>query len=208
VTLPGIDISDYQATTPPLAGLAFCIAKASEGMGAARTYGMHVANTRKAGIVTGAYHFGRDDSVGTPAQQAAFFLRTAGDVDLYALDVEGAHALPLAQSQQFIAAMHAAGKRIGMYGSLSGFQHAGQDWVLQPDPAADQLRHLAVRPPPHRGGIGRRRHVQRRRCGAREARRGNDRRPQSTRRRDGFRNGSSAEDHRRTRRASPIRARR
>jgi len=127
-TLAGIDISDYQTTTPPLTGLAFCIAKASEGMSAAKTYGMHVANTRKAGIVTGAYHFARNDSTGTPAQQAAFFLQTAGDVDLYAVDVEGFHAFSLAQSQSFIAVMHAAGKRIGMYGSVSGFQRAGQDW--------------------------------------------------------------------------------
>jgi len=127
-TLSGIDISDYQTATPPLTGLAFCIAKASEGMSAAKTYGMHVANTRKAGIVTGAYHFARNDSTGTPAQQAAFFLQTAGDVDLYAVDVEGFHAFSLAQSQSFIAVMHAAGKRIGMYGSVSGFQRAGQDW--------------------------------------------------------------------------------
>ncbi len=127
MTLPGIDISSYQSVTPSLTGLAFAFAKASEGNFADAKYQTHIANIRKAGLTTGAYHFSRA-SLGTPQAQAAFFLLTAGSVDLYALDVEGSDAFTLAQCQAFIAAMHQAGKRVGMYHSLSGFPHAGQDW--------------------------------------------------------------------------------
>jgi len=127
MTLPGIDVSAYQTTTPSLAGLSFAFAKASEGLFADPKYAMHQANFAKAGIVRGAYHFNRND-VGDPTKQATFFLAIAGNVDLLALDVEGTHAFSLAQSQTFIAAIHAAGKRIGMYHSRSGFPNAGQDW--------------------------------------------------------------------------------
>ena len=127
MTLAGIDVSAYQTTTPSLAGLSFAFAKASEGLFADPKYAMHQANFAKAGIVTGAYHFNRSD-VGDPAKQATFFLGIAGNVDLYALDVEGTHAFSLAESQAFIATIHKAGKRVGMYHSRSGFPAAGQDW--------------------------------------------------------------------------------
>ncbi len=125
---PGIDVSHWQARTPPLGGVSFLIAKASEGTTPDDKYGQHIGNARSAGIVTGAYHFARNDV--DIAKQVAAFVRYAGDVDLYALDVEGFHATSLAQTKAFLAKFRAAtGKRIGLYMSESGFyRDAGQDW--------------------------------------------------------------------------------
>src|SRR5260221_13844583 len=66
-----------------------------------------------------------------PAAQAAVFLKAAGDVDFYFLDVEGRHAMSYPQIKAFFAAVRKAGKQIGLYGSESGFPSLGQDysWV-------------------------------------------------------------------------------
>ena len=140
MTLEGVDISHWQPTTPSLAGLSFAFAKASEGLAPDSLYATHLAKFRKAGIVTGAYHFARAD-VATPEEQARYFVTKAGDADLYALDVENTtkkdangHKVPvrkynLTETQRFIAEMHRLGKACGLYMSRSVFYvTAGQDW--------------------------------------------------------------------------------
>lgn len=129
VTVEGIDVSVYQTTTPPLTGLGFLFARASIGVRKDARYDQHIANARARGLVTGAYHFG--DNRLTAASQAATFLQAAGDVDFYFLDVEGGHAMGSAAIRTFFAQVRKAGKKIGLYHSLSGFPELGQDynWV-------------------------------------------------------------------------------
>ena len=128
----GIDVSHWQALSdwnPD--GLSFVIVKASEGLTKDARFWGHVEKARRNGLIVGAYHFNRDD-VATPGEQARFFLDTAGDVDLYFLDVEGSHAFNHAQTERFFNAFRkAGGKHIGLYHSESGFFDAGQnyDWV-------------------------------------------------------------------------------
>ncbi|GAC1618034.1 MAG: hypothetical protein NVS9B1_27270 [Candidatus Dormibacteraceae bacterium] len=125
--IEGLDVSVYQSTTPPLTGLGFLFAKATEGTGYVDpTYTMHVANAERAGLVVGAYHFG---IAGDPAGQAAHFLATIGAVRMLALDFERANPqMSQAEGRAFIAAVHAAGYRIGLYAPDSGFPDLGQDW--------------------------------------------------------------------------------
>ena len=126
--LKGIDVSRWQPTTPSLAGLEFAFAKASEALAPDPRWAMHSANIRKAGIILGAYHFARSD-ISTPEKQAQYFVATAPDADLYALDVEGVHAFSPAEITRFMVQMHALGKTCGLYRSRSGFTlNLGQDW--------------------------------------------------------------------------------
>jgi hypothetical protein len=131
MTLRGIDVSKWQTATPSLAGLDFLIARASIGTTTDPMYAKHIANARAKGLVVGAYHFGYTEV--PMASQVDTFVRAAGDVDLYAIDVEGTHAPTPSQTRQFIAGMHARGKRCGLYHSLSGFFDVGQDfdWVAK-----------------------------------------------------------------------------
>ena len=139
----GIDVSAYQSTTPNLAGLDFLFARASittmhrdritdKPLGvwtdADARYAHFVLAARTAGLVMGAYHFGHTGNI---PEQVKGFLAAAGDVDLYALDVEGATAPTQAEAKAFISAVKAAGKVCGLYHSESGFFDAGQsfDWV-------------------------------------------------------------------------------
>lgn len=123
----GIDVSKWQATTPDLAGQSFMIARASIGTTADERYAQHIAKARAAGIYTGAYHFNWHDGP-SPEVQAAFFLARAGDVDMYALDVEGEQAFTRDESRRFIEEIQRRGKRVGLYHSLSGYFDVGQDW--------------------------------------------------------------------------------
>lgn len=131
MTLRGIDVSKYQSVTPSLAGLSFAFARATYATTADPKYAMHIRNFRKAGIVTGAYHFG----VGyvSPTAQASVFLATAKDADLLVLDLEfdRTKTMSLTQARAFIKAVQASGRRIGLYHSLSSFPNIGQDfnWV-------------------------------------------------------------------------------
>ncbi len=126
MTLEGIDLSKWQTTTPPLTGLSFLFARASIGTATDERYAQHIATAKAAGIVTGSYHFNWDTI--SVAAQVTTFIAASGDVDLYALDVEGANAFSDAQATEFIRLMHAAGLRCGLYHSASGFFNAGQDW--------------------------------------------------------------------------------
>jgi hypothetical protein len=130
--LQGIDLSQYQSRTPDLTGLSFLIARASIGTKKDSMYDTHIAKAKAAGLVTGAYHFNwdadYDSATATPEEQARFFVKQAGDVDLLFLDVEGAMAFEDAESTAFIAEVHRLGKRCGLYMSASTFRNDGQDY--------------------------------------------------------------------------------
>lgn len=137
--LQGIDVSKWQRTTPSLAGLAFLFARASIGTTKDPLYDKHIAAAKKAGLVTGAYHFNWDADANpatpdsTPEEQARFFVKTAGPVDFLFLDVEGARAFEPDEARRFIAEVHRLGRKVGLYHSRSGFANWGQDynWVAQ-----------------------------------------------------------------------------
>lgn len=129
MTLEGIDVSTWQVTTPSLAGLDFAFARATYGTTPDARYGMHAAAFRAAGLVTGAYHFGRSGQyVSVPAQIGAF-LDAARDAELLALDLEADHDAsgrvlkPMSDEEaaRFIAGVRAAGRRCGLYHSRSGY---------------------------------------------------------------------------------------
>ena len=130
MTVPGIDISHWQAQTPPLGNIGFVFVKATEGTAVDPMWKTHTANVQASTAVLGAYHVARDDvNVET---QAAAFLNTAKGVELLALDVEGAHAFNRDETGRFFAAVHKTGRRCGLYMSESGFYAGvGQDfnWV-------------------------------------------------------------------------------
>ncbi len=130
--LNGIDVSAWQKTTPPLTGLSFLFARATYDVSPDAMYATHVANARKAGLRVGAYHFGTGKS--TPQAQAAAFLKAAGDVDFYCLDLES-DPTPMTQAQAtaFIGAVKATGRPCGLYHSASGFPSLGQsyNWVAK-----------------------------------------------------------------------------
>ena len=133
MTLAGLDVSSYQSTTPPLTGKSFLFARATYGTWHDPDYAMHIANARKAGLVTGAYHFGRSGSIEPIADQVREFLLAAQDADLLALDLEGdgGHVgMTNAEAGAFIAAVQKT-RPIGLYHSLSGYPSVGQDfnWV-------------------------------------------------------------------------------
>jgi len=127
----GIDISSYQAETPPLTGLSFLIARASIGTGKDARYAHHILNAVAAGLVTGAYHFGYNGV--SQDVQADIFLDAAGEVDFYFIDVEGPSAPSQNQTRAFIDRVHSHGKRCGLYHSASGYFDVGQDydWVAK-----------------------------------------------------------------------------
>ena len=138
----GIDISKWQVSTPSLAGLDFVFCRASIGTQKDIRYDMHIRNVRAAGLVTGAYHF--NWSTLSISSQVDAFLRAAGDVDYYFLDVEyagnGVSAFSTRQTEDFIGLFKArSGKRIGLYMSDSQYKSGvGQDfhwvarWTSQP----------------------------------------------------------------------------
>jgi hypothetical protein len=133
MTLTGIDISYAQGTTPALGGLAYVIVKASQADFVDGKWAQHSAAVRAAGKPLGAYCFGVSGSRAPVATQVATFLKTAKDADFLVLDLEHDGHWPTsmtnAEAQAFIAAVHAAGRKIGLYHSKSGFPLAlGQDW--------------------------------------------------------------------------------
>ena len=131
MTLFGIDVSKWQTSLPDLDTVEFLFARASIGTTTDTMYKTHIAEAEAAGIVTGAYHFNWDTI--SVASQVTTFIQAAGNVDLYAVDVEGANAFSEAQTREFIRLMHEAGLKCGLYHSASGFFDAGQDfdWVAK-----------------------------------------------------------------------------
>jgi hypothetical protein len=142
--IEGIDISRHQARTPRLVGPAFVICRATYGAHSDDRYFHHAKKVRAANRVLGAYHFARPITTGdTVGEQVAAFLLMAKEADLLALDVEedkftdkkGVRrtngTMKLADARAFISAVHARGRRIGLYMSESRFRDLGQDfdWV-------------------------------------------------------------------------------
>jgi hypothetical protein len=133
MTVEGIDVSHHQSTTPGLSGLGFVIARACYGSGRDGMFLVHAANVRRAGLILGAYCFGRNpvysgDSI---AAQVSAFLRIGGDADLWVLDVEKDGSLPRmsnAQAREFIDRVQQTGRESGLYMSESVFQGLGQNW--------------------------------------------------------------------------------
>jgi hypothetical protein len=129
MTVEGIDVSHHQSTTPGLSGLGFLFARKSIGTQQDEKYGLHIGNARRAGLLTGAYHF--NWSTLSVADQVRAFLANVGDVDFYALDVEpdsGTPAFSRTQARDFIARVQDTGRECGLYMSESSFFDAGQDW--------------------------------------------------------------------------------
>lgn len=129
----GIDISKWQTATPSLAGLDFAFARATYGTTIDTRYLQHSAAIRKAGLVLGAYHFGRSGQYASIKSQAALFLFKSTGADLLALDFESDGvrntAMSRVEAADFIAKVHAAGHSIGLYHSDSGFpSDLGEDW--------------------------------------------------------------------------------
>ncbi len=131
MTVFGIDVSKWQTSLPDLETVDFLFARASIGTTKDTMYPVHIGNAKVAGIVTGAYHFNWDTI--SVAAQVTTFIAAAGNVDLYAVDVEGPNAFNVTQTKEFIRLMHEAGLKCGLYHSASGFFDAGQDfdWVAK-----------------------------------------------------------------------------
>lgn len=138
--LSGIDISVHQASTPSLGGLDFVFARATYGTSPDSRYPQHANATRKAGIVVGAYHFGRNSDA---TKQAEAFIASLERVPtkLVALDWEadaGHPTMTRSQAIAFIRAMRERGYRCGLYRSEAQFTDVGQDfdwianWSRQP----------------------------------------------------------------------------
>lgn len=126
--LKGIDISKYQTTTPSLTGLSFVFVRALYGTIIDPRYSYHAANVKKAGLVQGAYCFGRNMS---GSDQANTLLTIAKDADLLVLDLESDGTNPRMTDKQvkdFFDTIHTAGRTAGLYHSESGFPNLGQDW--------------------------------------------------------------------------------
>lgn len=142
MSLPGLDLSEHQSTTPSLAGYRFAFCRATFGTTLDLRYLQHSATVRATGLVLGAYHFGRSGQYAPVADQAAKFLARAADADLLALDLEAddyidpvtgqtVHRFPMsnAEASAFIGIVHAAGRQIGLYHSEFGYPASlGQDW--------------------------------------------------------------------------------
>jgi lysozyme len=125
----GVDVSHWQASTPSLDGLSFLFARACYGTTRDLSYAQHASHARAAGLVVGAYCFGRGSE--SPAAQAAALLSVAPGADLLALDLEsdaGHTPMSTAQAGTFTDAIHAAGRTVGLYHSESGYPDVGQDW--------------------------------------------------------------------------------
>lgn len=127
--LDGIDVSSHNG---PFStdGQSFVIIRASYGTGRDMAFGRHFARARAAGVVTGAYCFGRNQD---PAAQADRLIEIGGEADLLVLDREsdaGHPTMTVHQARAFIARIHERGRRVGLYASESGYpaDAFGADW--------------------------------------------------------------------------------
>lgn len=130
MAIKGIDVAKYQPVNPDpaaLPGISFYIAKATEGTTPDPTYSAHITHARGQSIpLVGAYHFATN---AIPIKdQVAAFLKTAGKVDAYVVDREGANEISQSQFTEFLNRMHDAGLLLGLYGSENDFPYWGQDW--------------------------------------------------------------------------------
>jgi Glycosyl hydrolases family 25 len=146
--IEGIDISRHQAKTSSLAGRAFVICRATYGAHSDDRYFYHAKNVRAAGRVLGAYHFARPISTGdTVGEQVAAFLLMGREADLLFLDLESDGnngRMTLADARAFISAVHARGRRIGLYMSESAFRDLGQDFDWVANWSREPTRHWDI----------------------------------------------------------------
>lgn len=129
--LVGADVSKYQLVSDWTGqDIAYLIARAGIGTLPDPRYDAHVAASRKRGILTGSYWYGIGNIDGlTVAEQVDAYIATEGDVDLHALDWEGADGFSASQCVDFMNAYRRkTGNRIGLYASESRFRDLGQDW--------------------------------------------------------------------------------
>jgi len=128
--LRGIDISQWQAETPPLSYFSFVVLRASISQTKDTRYDQHYAAAREAGLVVMAYHFAYSADQSSIPAQVKVFLSVAKDADFLWLDQEES-GFDDEQAQEFIDLVHAAGRPIGLYHSASGFGgvRADAQWV-------------------------------------------------------------------------------
>lgn len=135
MTVEGIDLSQWQTSTPRLDLVRFAGVRATYGTRPDTMYVHHVRSIHTAARYAIAYHFGTGATPGRT--QAAAFLAATGLAPpdrLYALDLEterGKPPMPLAEARAFIAAVRATGRACLLYHSESNFPRLGQsgDWV-------------------------------------------------------------------------------
>lgn len=115
----GVDVSAYNAT-PNLNGLAFVFVRACYGTAKDTKYDQHAKAVRDAGLVLGAYCFGRNMNA---KDQADRLLEIGRDADLLCLDWEAdeGHAkMTRAQARTFISRIQPHASTV-LYSSLSGY---------------------------------------------------------------------------------------
>lgn len=131
--LQGLDVSKYQSVTPSLTGAFFLIARRGIGTKLDATYDTHIANAKKAGLMTGSYWYGIGNiSTMTVSEEVNAYIASEGKVDHHVLDWEGADGFTAAQAKLFLALYkQRTGNRIWLYASESKFRDLGQDfdWV-------------------------------------------------------------------------------
>ena len=122
----GVDVSAWNTGRVP-SGVRFGVARATYGTYPDPLYGFHALDIRGRGLVLGAYTFGVNADGGA---QARALLSVAGSASFLALDWESndGATMTTAEARAFIAAIHATGRRVGLYHSASGFPNVGQDW--------------------------------------------------------------------------------
>jgi len=128
--LQGVDVSKYQSQTPSLAGVHFLIARAGIAEKPDPTYGMHIANAKKAGIATGSYYY--NWGALSVSEQVDYYRKIEGDVDIHVIDWEGTEGFTAAQTADFIRIYKArSGNRMFLYASEGRFRDLGQDgnWI-------------------------------------------------------------------------------
>lgn len=128
----GIDLSAHEAETPSLEKLDFVFIRATYGIRPDGRYYQHLKAAKKAGLVTGAYHFGTASHHGY-VQANAFLNATDSTAtpDFYVLDLEKEVGLPRMtddDARAFIHSVQAQRKDVGLYHSLHDFPHLGQNW--------------------------------------------------------------------------------
>lgn len=118
--LDGIDVSAHNGVYST-AGQDFVFIRACYGVLKDTRYDQHFAQAKAAGVVTGAYCFGRNMDA---TDQADRLLEIGGACDYLFLDREadaGHPTMTVPQARTFIRHLHDKGRRAGLYASESGY---------------------------------------------------------------------------------------
>ncbi len=120
--LQGIDISQHQgaAVLSDTSGLSFVVLRATIGTIVDTDFELFYPRARAAGLVVMAYHYGYPADTVSVEAQVSKFLSIAAQTDFLWLDQEQS-GFNDAQAQKFVDLVHAAGRKIGLYHSASGF---------------------------------------------------------------------------------------